>query len=278
MTGLSIEDYHHLKAISATALKDMLTSPLLYRWRRDHQRVETDALRVGRAVHTAVLEPHRFEAEYAVFGGKIRRGKEWDAFEADAKAIGLTVLTSEQQRTAKSIAAAVMGSPLASPLFDRGHPEVSLVWTHARSDQKCKARIDWLWNDCVVELKTARDVEPRQFANAFVRYGYHLQVAHYRAGLIASGMEARRSKVIAVQNQPPWDVVVYDVPDDVIIIGEEAAEAAIDRIVECEQSGIWPGVAEGKELELKLPAWATPNWDDELTFGGDALDFGGVEQ
>lgn len=275
LDGLSIEDYHGFAALSATSLKDMLTSPLLYQWRRDNGRVETDVLRVGRAVHTAVLEPHRFEAEYVVFPGKVRRGKEWDAFALEAKAQSQTVLTLVQRETSMEIAAAVRANPLAMALLDgAGRPEVALIWNHARTGRRCKARIDWLGDGASVELKTARDVDPRGFANAFVRYGYHVQVAHYRAGLEACGLSGRGTKVIAAQNQPPWDVVVYDVPEDVVIIGEEAAEAAIDRIVACEAAGLWPGVAQGKELELKLPAWAVPNWDDQLTFGGEELSFG----
>ena len=45
-----------------------------------HQRADTTALKVGRAVHTAVFEPDRLLRDYVLWDGGDRRGKEWTAF------------------------------------------------------------------------------------------------------------------------------------------------------------------------------------------------------
>src|SRR3990167_8857553 len=84
-------------ALHATGLKDMLMSPLHYNWWRTHKRADKDTFRVGRAGHTAILEPDRFLLEYTVWrnkpDGKTRKrdGKEWEAFKEANK--DKTILT-----------------------------------------------------------------------------------------------------------------------------------------------------------------------------------------
>ncbi len=80
VNGLPFDAYLDLDAVSATGLKDILVSPLLYAWRKEHGRDDRDTLRVGRATHSAILEPHCLERDYATWEGGRRYGKEWEAF------------------------------------------------------------------------------------------------------------------------------------------------------------------------------------------------------
>lgn len=261
-SAMSINRYLELPGESASAIKDMITSPLLYRWRRDHGRPDADALRVGRAAHTAVFEPHLFAEGYVVWRGKVRRGHKWDAFRVEHQR--RTILTPPQYETALQIGGAVRSHPIARALLDdQGEAELAITWTHQRTGLACKARLDWLCS-ALVDLKTTRDPSPAMFASQVARLGYHVQLAVYGAAVAALGMESRRPKLIAVQNVPPHDVVVYDVPDDVLVIGEQKAESALDLIASCRDAGAWPGIARYEELTLRLPAWATPYFDDEL--------------
>jgi hypothetical protein len=270
--GMPLADYLALPAESATGLRDMDVSPLLYRWRRD-QPIDADALRVGRAAHTAILEPQRFRYDYAVWDGGPRRGNDWAAFQLENQ--GRTIVTQAQCTLALEIAKAVRQHPIAADLLSEGRPELSMMWRHERTGLLCKARMDWLRGLALVEVKTCRDPEPRRFANQFARLGYHIQGAHYNAGIIAAGWETRPIKVIAAQNCPPFDVVVYDVPLDALLVGEDAAERALDRVAECRRARTWPGHALDAEVTLHLPAWVLPQ-DDEITVDGEALFGGGV--
>lgn len=101
-------DYAELPAANWSSLKQLEPttggSPLWYRWCQDHPRADTPAFQLGRATHTAVLEPDEFDgryvviegalpdgwqdiyqhpARYAVYPGAVRRGKQWDYFVAD---------------------------------------------------------------------------------------------------------------------------------------------------------------------------------------------------
>jgi hypothetical protein len=161
----------------------------------------------------------------------------------------------------------VRAHPIAGKLLaEPGRAELSITWTHERTGIACKSRIDWLCSS-MADLKTTKDVTPNLFASASARLGYHVQMAFYSAALEALGIHVP-VKLIVVQNVEPFDVAVYNVPDDVIIAGEQIFESALDRLIECRSSGVWPGIAHNEELTLHLPAWALPDdtdWDVSVT-------------
>jgi hypothetical protein len=265
------EAYTEIEAAHASALKDLLVSPRLYRWRRDNDRPDSDLFRVGRACHTAVLEPERFLADYVLWDGGIRRGKEWDAFRTKAEAKGRTILKQDQYELALAVRDAVRSHAVASALLRDGRPELSLRWTHERTGTPCKARVDWL-GSALVDIKTARDVSPRAFSAAAARLGYALQLALYRAGVHAVTGELPPVKIIAVQNCAPYDVAVFDVTAETLAIGEQQYEGALDLLAECTRKNEWPGLAPDAEVPLVLPAWAAPEADEEpITFGGEVI-------
>lgn len=256
---MPFEAYLALDGERSTGLKEILVSPRLYAWRRENALEDMDTLRVGRAAHTAIFEPHRFAIDYVTWEGGRRYGKEWDAFRAAHP--GQTILTQDQRFTAGEIAMAVRAHPIAAALLDEpGRAEVSITWKHARTGIACKSRLDWICS-ALVDMKTCRDPSPQMFSGATARLGYHVQMAFYSAALASIDLELP-AKIIAAQNVEPYDVVVYDVPESVIMIGEQLYETALDKLASCRRSDSWPGIAADAEIELRLPSWAVPNFDE----------------
>jgi hypothetical protein len=261
-------------ALHATALKDMLVSPLLYDWRRRNKREDTDTLRVGRAAHTAILEPDRFLLEYTVWrnhsDGKTRKrqGAAWDEFKAANR--DKTILTESQYGDALAMRDAVRAHAAARRLLDeRGKCELTIHWTHARTGMPCVSRLDYLCS-AIVDLKTTRNTAPAKFAADCARFGYDLQAGFYGDAAAVAGLGALPFKFLAVQKVPPYDVAVFNVPEDVMTVGRAKYEDAIDKVIACRESKSWPGASPDEE-ELRLPAWATPEEELQLTFGGEAL-------
>ena len=58
--------YDDIEALNWSSLKLMHPSPLLYRYRQSVPREDSSALRLGRAIHCAVLEPERWASDYIV--------------------------------------------------------------------------------------------------------------------------------------------------------------------------------------------------------------------
>jgi hypothetical protein len=260
-TGESFDDYVRSPEVHATGLKNLLVSPLLYKRRQEVPMSDSDTLRVGRAAHTAILEHDRFLLDYALWTGKVRRGKEWEAFvAAQGKR---TILTAAQYKQALRMRDAVQAHPVASKLLsDRAaRREVSLRWTHPRTGIKCKARIDWL-GSALIDIKSTRNPDPRKFAADAARLGYVFQLAFYDDGRAANKLPPAPVKIVSVQNVEPYDVVVFDLDERTLAIGREQVEAAFDLLVRCQAANDWPGLA-SEEVTLRLPAWAAPDYDED---------------
>lgn len=265
---LTFEAYAALPELSASKLKAARTSMRLFHLRMREPLQDNDTLRRGRAIHTAVLEPEKFASQYVTWGGKVRRGKVWDQFQADND--GRTILTVAQYDTANRVADAVNKHPIAGQIFaetPRG-VELSLRWEHVRTGRKFKARIDWLAST-LVDLKSCADPSPHKFAANSARLGYHMQLAIYLDGLTACGFGEPPAQIVAAQSVEPYDVVVYNVPPSVLAAGHQELEQILDRLAQCEADQHWPGIADDQALDLYLPAWAEPETDEP--------DFGGLE-
>ena len=232
--GIPFEDYAKWDAVNSSRLRRMAKSPKHYRCEPD---MDNDTLRKGRAVHTAVFEPDRFPLEYAVYRGKTRRGKDWDAFSEVNS--GKTILTEQQYDDALRMRDAVRGDQVAGPIVEAdGEAELSVVWIDTPTDLLCRARIDCLRGGVLRDLKTTRDASPRRFANSFVDFGYDTQAAFYFDGLCtASGKYPCGFELICVENSPPWDVVVMPIPPDVLAAGRDKYRRMLDRVMICTDAG-----------------------------------------
>lgn len=255
------DDYDALDAVNWSTLRELARSPLHYRWALDHPRRDTDTFRLGRATHTAILEPERFLADYVLWTGGARRGHEWEAFAAAADERCATVLTSAQYETCLAMGSAVRGNPLAAPYLAGLETEVMVTWTDEATGLACKGRLDGLLrapDPIVVELKTARTIDARRFAADMAALGYHCQLAHYVAGVRAAfGIDAR-AVLIVVEKDGPHDVMVAPLdPDGALWTGDNERLALLRRLAECRASDRWPGRYEA-EQDLVLPPWCFP--------------------
>lgn len=276
-------EYREIPAINWSNLKHMGTSPLHYKYFRDNPVPDKPAWVLGRAVHTAVLEPDLFEDQYAILpevwpdegwknDGKkvVRSGKRWDEFEAGNH--DREIITFGDADKALAMAASVRAHPIARPYLDEpGHRERVLRWTDPKTGLDCKGRADGI--GCrLLELKTGRDVDPWRFPKAVATYQYHGQLAYYLDGawLDAASYEPTQVPiVIAVESSPPYDVAVYGVTEETLSAGRDLYRRLLDRLAECMESDEWPGLC-GCEQELVLPPWAMQDSPiEELTIGGE---------
>ncbi len=257
---LPFEDYCAIDAINWSTLKEMHRSPLHYRHRRSTPREDTPRLALGRAIHTAVLEPVRFEDEYAVFAGGRRGTNDYKAFEAENA--DRTILKREDAELCMAVRDAVHAHRTAVSLL-AGESEVTATWTDERTGLACKARVDHLDGECIVDLKTTSTVDEREFERTAARMLYHGQLAHYRNG-IGGGPNP---VIIAVEIEPPFDVAVFRLSDDAMYAGEMLVEDLLLRVSNCTAEDSWPG-RYADEQELTVPEWMMPADEDAGGWGG----------
>lgn len=263
---MTFSEYLQIDAVNWSTLKEARKSLRHYRHRLEEPREDSTALAMGRATHTAVFEPDRFPLDYAVFTGPRRQGKDWD--ECCRANKGKTILRADEYATCLAMRDAVRSHPVAGPaLSPPGEAEKVLTWTDEATGLRCKARLDWWRVGLLADLKTSAQLDRRLFGATAHRLGYFGQMAFYRAGLTANGLDAPQPRIIAVEKAAPHDVAVFVVDDDALWAGEVEVADLLAKVAAGRFSDQWPG-AYPEEVPLELPAWAAPGNDDA---GLDAL-------
>lgn len=263
-------DYATRPGMNISRLKELRVSPLHYRHRIANPK-HSEPLTLGRAAHTAVLEPERFETDYAVWtrrtdSGRMapRTGHRWEEFQASVG--GREIITQDEYGDVERIAIAVRGEPAAMRYLQQGDPEVTMEWMHL--DRPCKGRADWLTTDegpVLVGLKTARDVRHFAFGRQAAQLEYGMQWAFYFDGYQAITGRTPKLVEIVVENEAPHAVAVYRITDDIILQGRENYLELLAMLEVCEETGEWPGPGGGVEQELTLPSWYYGHTADDLT-------------
>ena len=255
----SIKAYMHRRAVNWSTLSEMQKSPLAYQHRLTTPRESTPAMDLGRLVHTAVLEPERLETDYAVWSGG-RRGtneyKEWVLENA-----GREVTTVTDFEKAQAIAAAVWAHKAARRVLRGGRTEQTLTWTDPVTHLRCKGRVDHIRGGALSDLKTTRTVEPRAFGRSVESFGSHAQMAFYRRGMAASGYPDGPTRLIAVEQEPPHEVAVYVVPEEVLFAGDLIVGKLLHEVRLWRSRRRWP-VRYEEETTLDFPSWALASDSD----------------
>lgn len=272
--GMTNDAYHANDAISASGLKLIGRSPLHY-WAayidpNREPREETPALRLGTAIHAAILEPLRYAAEYAVAPQVDRRtkdGKEtWAAFVEECEAKGRTVISAEDHATCMSISERLNRHPAASVLFRSGVAETSMFWVDPETEVVCKCRPDWLIKGVAcVDVKSTTDASASQFARSVWNYEYHMAAAWYLDGMkICLGADAPSAFIFAAfEKDAPHAVAFYNADAEMIELGRAEYRRRLRIYAACKRSNVWPGY-DPSITSLALPAWAVKAANDNL--------------
>ena len=264
--GVPFEGYAAIDAVNWSTLKEMAKSGAHYRHRLTTPRKDTPAMRFGRAVHCAVLEPDRFPLECVIWDGD-RRGNAWKEF-AEVNS-GRTILKFDEYETCLAVRDAVWSHPAAAPMLD-GPSEIVLEWTDPDTGLACKARLDKVYEGGPADLKTTKTTDPREFERTSGNLLYHAQLSFYRRGLrecALGGLDAV-PRIIAVEVEPPYDVVVFRLSDDALIAGDQLVGDLLAHVASCRERGEWPGRF-ATEQELYLPPWMVVDPDSlGISIGG----------
>lgn len=239
---------------------------------------DTDPMRLGRVTSLATFEPERFRAEVAVYEGKVRRGKEWEAFKDSFP--DSEIVTKDQHETSLAIGQKVRADVEARKWLTGGKGEQTVLWTYRVPEVgalpgysiECKSRLDFIKTDAIVDLKTTASAAPGPFGKQCWNLEYHAQAAFYVDAVKAvTGVELPYV-LVAVEVAAPYVVQVYTVPHEILELGRERYRNLLGTWRAYDAESRWPGYAEGP-LELTLPKWAVPFEDEEandlgITFGG----------
>src|SRR6478735_396014 len=176
--------YRSHESLSQSELKLIAEhSPAHFRYYRRYPRPDTDPKKLGRAAHVAILEPLRFDELYTKAPDVDRRtkiGKQmWEEAEKNAKAIGKEMLLPEHYDVPSEMRDAVRQNPLISELLEGGVAERA-CFGHVHGIH-AKALLDYYRpkNHEIIDLKSTKCANRRQFERDIRTYRYHWQAVWY---------------------------------------------------------------------------------------------------
>ena len=255
---MSHQEYNEVKALNYSGAKQILISPLAYQAWLKEERKETDALKLGRLVHLAALEPH-------VFDKQVRLAPTWDARTTEGKAIkkaflatlkeGEEYLDQEEMDEVMSIAEGAQAGieSVASLIPDAVRLKEHIV-TGKHEGAFIKGRPDLILHHAdggaIVDIKTTMDAGAESFAKDVAKYKYHLQAAFY---LHMTG--AKRFFFVAVEKKAPFDWAVYELDAEALESGKRMMTSACLTYRECSLYNNWPGYSKAVQT-ITLPKWA----------------------
>lgn len=257
------EVYHGFAGISKSSLDVLERSPahLFYGAKREATR----AMEIGTAIHTALLEPERFKAEYVLLKDvKDRRASE---YKEAVKVHGTerVLVASEADNVAGMQETVYSQREASETLGGEGWRELSAFVEDPETGVLIRCRYDYLRaDDVATDVKKTRDARPVEFAKSVYNYRYHVQAAMYSHIFeIITGRPLLLFQFLAVEEQPPHTAMVYDLDPESLQIGFSDYRRNLLKYAECEASGEWPAYDNPRQT-LSLPAWAVSQFEDSL--------------
>jgi exodeoxyribonuclease VIII len=261
---ISNDDYHAGPGISKSHLDVVAEQSMLHYWQQyvnpNRPPAETtDALVIGSATHSAILEPDLFTSEYVEspsFNMRTKDGKQMFANFVEENP-GKQILHPEDYKTCLDIRDAVYRHPVAPGLLKNGKSEQSFYVVDQETGELIKCRFDFLQDGGAIALdvKTAKDASPRGFGKDAANYRYDIAPAWYFDVLRQLYGEVPKHWVwLVVEKVAPFAIGIYYARPADIIRAHECARRDFNRIVLAKKENHWPDY--GWEAQpLEFPGW-----------------------
>jgi hypothetical protein len=254
---MSHTDYNQMKALNYSGAKQILVSPAHYQAWLDEVREETPALKLGRLVHLASLEPEVFDRTVRLMPECDRRTKEgkaiYEAFTATLKA-GEECLKKDEMDEVMAIAeSAQAGIESIANGRELARMKEEVV-TGKHEGVNIKGRPDLVLTNgstcIIVDIKTTMDASADAFSKDVAKYKYHLQAAFY---MKMTG--AKEFYFVAVEKKKPFEWAVYSLDEAALESGKRMMTSACLTYRECSLYNNWPGYSKEPKT-ISLPKWA----------------------
>lgn len=251
---MDFKEYLARKELSASGLKNLSVSPAYFMHKKLNPDEETDAMRIGSAIHESILTPDLFNSNYVAAPACDKRttaGKAvFAAFEESNK--GKKVLSAKDFELVTNIKKSVLSSPKINQMLKNGQAEHTIFWEFEGVKFKC--RIDFLSPKFILDLKSTKDAKPDSFAKDCINLNYHLQLALYQECVFQTTGNRLPVIIFAIEKDAPFDYCVFQMGQDWLDLGMRKAKKLISIYKECVEKNEWPGYSKDVQ-QLALPAW-----------------------
>jgi hypothetical protein len=253
VSTMSESEYRSLPALNASRFKAFFRSP--YHFHNQKEVETTEAMRIGTAIHTAMLQPDDYLktiAYYPDVDGRTKEGKAIkQAFEEGAA--GKTILKADSEFVVlRAIEAIGTNRDWIKMSETKFKTEVVLLGKLFGID--CKARLDIIdvENGIIRDIKSCDDVSGDKFKYTVKDRMYWVQAGFYC--LLAEEVYKRpfRFEFIAVETSEPSTCAFWEVEPTELFKWMNAVKMKLHDYRDCNHLGFWEGPQGGVLGELNI--------------------------
>jgi hypothetical protein len=261
------EVYQKEEAVSKSDLTLFHRSPRRYKVKVIK---DTAATVFGSFFHPFVLQPELIEQDYVQayegFNGQKDRdfldGRAYlngTSFKPATRQGGEIVISWKDWQTAEGMKKSLQNHSTAwNLLSSEGPREISGFWVDKRTGLECRLRADLiaLATEIVGDLKTTTDARLEPFMSQISKFHYHWQGAHYLNGISEiTDVKHTNFVLIAVEKDPPYDLIVYRLDNSAIYCGQEELKILMEEFAICKERDNWPGYLPDEIQPISLPGY-----------------------
>lgn len=269
--GITRADYDKLEGINHSKLKHFKNSIKHGHYRLSEKIAQTPAMRLGTAIHTLVLEPHKYQSEYCIggpinpktettYGSGTKKFAEWMEEQGEDKIF----LSNQDAEKANAISQAVKRNEDAARVLRQSNlKECAMTWVDEETGFKCKCLIDFASTDgrFIGDLKSiSGNLTYDSLSSTLYKMDYHQQFSFYNAGAIANGLRPQKFLVIFCQTTDEKDVVIAEIGEQSLHYGEMQYRKCLNNYRECINGNI-KGY-HSNQFVLDVPYWAMSEFMD----------------
>lgn len=239
--------------LSSTSIKDFIKDPQkFYRVyierSEEKESIGEDVASDGTLAHSLILEPEKFDQEYAIFEGWRKAGKDYEDFKQ--KHPHLHVVSKPQLKKVQSWVSSFNKLAPAKSLISGGASELSLAIE--LEGVKIKVRADYINIDrgYIADVKTSSlpsDVE--SFRGAVKNYGYDLSAALYLMAFEKFYQKDINDFYFIVLGKRDLQCQVYRLSDETRIIGKAKVIKALQQLKHCIETNDWTSCSSASTMQ-----------------------------
>lgn len=261
--GLTNEEYHASEGISSTGIRKVIEgTPAHYKAYLNKKPESTPAMKLGTAIHEAILEPNIFEGKYVCKPDGMNfttvEGKAWKSDQKNKE-----IISFDDFHMIREIQKQFRTDPALRQLFSGGEVEQSYFWECPVTGLLCKTRPDYFDGTRVIDIKTAESASPQAFQRSIAKYNYHIQSQFYLRGLSQITNRHLTDFIhIVIEKQAPYSVACYVLDDASLERAEQDIIEGLAILKTCQELNTYPGYPSGIQ-SMNLPAYM---WSDNESY------------
>lgn len=254
----SNEQYRLNQGLSSSDFKLLLKSPAHYfaRWSDPE---ETPDLLMGRLIHTMLFEPENAH-HYYPYPKCDRRTKIGKSLYAThlAQAGNKTMIEDTIWKEAEDMTRGVISKLSQTLLKGELICEMS-HYLRVEPELIYKTRPDCIniTKGLLIDAKTTQDSSFKSFQSSIVRYGYHIQAAHYLDVCRVIYGKDFDFVWLVMEKEPPYGFRLFTPDTTLLEIGKTEINHAILRFKNCMATQKWP-CYDDQVSTMTLPNWYVP--------------------